>query len=99
MANKKAWQEAAYVYAEQTRECPHCESKPGEQCRNALGRWRRNPHKDRIEDLGDPRLIGIYDLIRRVEDESLTIGAGDWSIVKSVLLRYSTALAAEKTGT
>ena len=45
----KPTREARYVRAEETTTCPYCDAQPGDQCRTASGRWRRNPHKVRIE--------------------------------------------------
>lgn len=45
----KPTREARYVQAEETTACPYCDAQPGEQCRTASGRWRRNPHKARIK--------------------------------------------------
>ena len=45
----KAIREADFVRAEETTTCPRCDAQPGDQCRTASGRWRRNPHKVRIE--------------------------------------------------
>lgn len=45
----KPTREARYVRAEETTTCPRCYAQPGDQCRTASGRWRRNPHKVRIE--------------------------------------------------
>lgn len=44
----KAAKEATYTYAEQTVTCPYCAALAGQQCRTNLGRWRRNPHKERV---------------------------------------------------
>ena len=51
----KPTREARYVHAEETAVCPYCNAQPGDQCRTASGRWRRNPHKARIEALGSER--------------------------------------------
>lgn len=47
----KAIREADFIRAEETRHCPRCGAEPGAQCRTATGRWRRNPHKTRIDAL------------------------------------------------
>ena len=45
----KSSREARYVRSEETTACPRCDAQPGDQCRTASGRWRRNPHKARIK--------------------------------------------------
>lgn len=51
MTDKPA-REARYVRAEEIATCPRCHAQPGDQCRTTSGRWRRNPHKVRIEAMG-----------------------------------------------
>lgn len=40
--------EALYRRAELSTYCTYCSAAPGNPCRAKSGRWRRNPHEDRV---------------------------------------------------